>query len=1220
MSSPNEYNEHLDKLRPSDHSLSVASGTQVPNQIPDLDQHLQMDEQMLPQTAPDPNSITGLGQDIEDFFSENPAEAARESEQAAMDREANEDDFEGGAVSGDEAEMLEESTAMDEENAAASGGSLLPTAAVLPEQSEQQLATPRPTESPEAKSAPLSSVNTPNGADIEMGNTPHSNKASVKQEPRIEEEPVIKQEPVSVTDIRSDDDEIFMIKPPSRRTWNSKNKTSGSPKPVSIVDATGDTDDETTSIPVRNGGLQKFPTPPDDAELIAMLQPVIEEVRPNGQLPQREPEEPALFVDGSNLEGTAQQEDAQEERIYHSNDDFEDEDNVRDDPTYTPDGAAPAPSSHRERSAPSQRKSGGSKPKTAREWHKRRQANLKPSQRRGTAWKLQELEKLHERIKAGTRKRKAPRPTNQPDRKRVDPRVFLGGGTDNPVSPRRSGRGGQPQNSSTTKKHWWKMFLEQNHGIDLHKSTKDKNILLEKSRTFGYRRMGPSGKSTWRLAGMPTTLLPHQVIGVAFMTERECSEDGPRGSICADDMGMGKTIQTIGVMYANPPSPEHVAAGKTATLIVVPSSILKQWLAELQLHAGDYGQKVLEYHSSDDSNTIAKMKMHDIVLTTYWELFTSLPQPSKQTVQDWIAMRPKVDLFKKYQQWVEDHKDQKGPLHQIDWYRIVLDEGHYIKNYMSRTSRAAVDLEGEHRLILSGTPIMNSYEEFHPLLRFLREPITYNMPHEEFEEKFCGEPTDEEAVQALSILISDLIIHRTMKDELFDRPIIPLPKDHRSVTGLVAQKPELILMGAFVRRLHELKLQTFEQRDERRRLKHPFANLTRQRQLSASPDIVSRQIIAVFSVAELEDLRGMMKRLRKSKSKKDMAHMLHSRLKLWIQEKKSGVYTNAAPEDDDELVCVRCKMPGDPLYTLKNCKHIFCDPCLQECVIRDTDDFDNDILRCPKCGKDFKQDDPKPIIPKGAKQAKSNAVKTAIGKGKDARKFRPMPAPNQLCYARWLEKFDQGKIDLLPSAKLLGIREQVKKWLKEAPKQKIIVFTQFRPFQTMVGCSLEQLRIKFVYLSGDMSKDQRKKALKIFREDGSVNVMIAGLKCGGLGLNLAFANRVIIAEMWWNTCIDSQAFGRVFRLGQLEETYYVKASVNETIDQRLLLVLQRKKATAISKAMQDDLNAEELEEVVSAGSDETFEEFLAREGADIQPDYSGATGEGFLDGDDSDSD
>jgi SNF2 family DNA or RNA helicase len=44
-----------------------------------------------------------------------------------------------------------------------------------------------------------------------------------------------------------------------------------------------------------------------------------------------------------------------------------------------------------------------------------------------------------------------------------------------------------------------------------------------------------------------------------------------------------------------------------------------------------------------------------------------------------------------------------------------------------------------------------------------------------------------------------------------------------------------------------------------------------------------------------------------------------------------------------------------------------------------------------------------------------------------------------------------------------------------------------------------------------MSLKQREKAIQMFREQKSIQIMIAGLKCGGLGLNLGFANRVIVS-------------------------------------------------------------------------------------------------------------
>jgi SNF2 family DNA or RNA helicase len=44
-----------------------------------------------------------------------------------------------------------------------------------------------------------------------------------------------------------------------------------------------------------------------------------------------------------------------------------------------------------------------------------------------------------------------------------------------------------------------------------------------------------------------------------------------------------------------------------------------------------------------------------------------------------------------------------------------------------------------------------------------------------------------------------------------------------------------------------------------------------------------------------------------------------------------------------------------------------------------------------------------------------------------------------------------------------------------------------------------------------MSLKQREKAIQMFREQKNMQIMVAGLKCSGLGLNLSFANRVIVS-------------------------------------------------------------------------------------------------------------
>lgn len=55
-----------------------------------------------------------------------------------------------------------------------------------------------------------------------------------------------------------------------------------------------------------------------------------------------------------------------------------------------------------------------------------------------------------------------------------------------------------------------------------------------------------------------------------------------------------------------------------------------------------------------------------------------------------------------------------------------------------------------------------------------------------------------------------------------------------------------------------------------------------------------------------------------------------------------------------------------------------------------------------------------------------------------------------------------------------------------------------------------------------MSDDARNASLNNFRDDADIKVLIASLKCGGEGLNLTMACRVIVIDLWWNQCAEQQ--------------------------------------------------------------------------------------------------
>lgn len=77
------------------------------------------------------------------------------------------------------------------------------------------------------------------------------------------------------------------------------------------------------------------------------------------------------------------------------------------------------------------------------------------------------------------------------------------------------------------------------------------------------------------------------------------------------------------------------------------------------------------------------------------------------------------------------------------------------------------------------------------------------------------------------------------------------------------------------------------------------------------------------------------------------------------------------------------------------------------------------------------------------------------------------------------------------------------------------------------------------------------------------------MRCGGQSLNLTNANRVILIDIWWNQAAEEQAFGRVFRLGQIQETHYVRILARDTVDETIK-DKQSGKCRAIDRTLQDD--------------------------------------------------
>lgn len=147
---------------------------------------------------------------------------------------------------------------------------------------------------------------------------------------------------------------------------------------------------------------------------------------------------------------------------------------------------------------------------------------------------------------------------------------------------------------------------------------------------------------------------------------------------------------------------------------------------------------------------------------------------------------------------------------------------------------------------------------------------------------------------------------------------------------------------------------------------------------------------------------------------------------------------------------------------------------------------------------------------------------------------------------------------ILPSAKTMAAKVQILTWLDEAPDCKIIVYTQFLPMIRIMGKVCVAEGWGYLNYAGNMSQCAREKALKEFAEKTDKRVMLMSLKCGGLGLNIVAASRVILMDPWWNDAVEQQAFCRVFRIGQTNETRLTRLCIKNSMDSAMFAVKERK--------------------------------------------------------------
>ncbi|KAK4191938.1 putative SWI/SNF-related matrix-associated actin-dependent regulator of chromatin subfamily A member 3-like 1 [Podospora australis] len=417
-------------------------------------------------------------------------------------------------------------------------------------------------------------------------------------------------------------------------------------------------------------------------------------------------------------------------------------------------------------------------------------------------------------------------------------------------------------------------------------------------------------------AKLRATLLPYQLQGLSWLTAKENPSFPPAGSpqsvqlwkcdsqgrynnigtnftvkkapsllsggILADDMGLGKTVQIISLI---------MTGGPGTTLIVAPVGVMSNWEQQIHRHVlEEHAPKVFIYHGTSRSDA-KSLKKYGVVVTSYGTLTSEVANG--------------------------------GPLALLNWRRIVLDEGHTIRNAKTKAALAACALNAKSRWVLTGTPIINNIRDLHSLLKFLR--ITGGIEQADVFNSVIARPLalgESRAEALLQSLMKDLCLRRRKDMKFVDLKLPPKTEYIHRITFWPDEKRKYeALLSEAQGALEEF--QSKSNKGQSGRFQGVLERLLRLRQTCNHWTLCKDRITDLLKLLEDTEVVELNAKNRA---------LLQQALQLVIESQEE---------------CPVCIEPmKSPVIT--HCKHVYCRPCISKVI---------EIQhKCPMCRANLAED------------------------------------------------------------------------------------------------------------------------------------------------------------------------------------------------------------------------------------------------------------------------
>jgi SNF2 family DNA or RNA helicase len=670
--------------------------------------------------------------------------------------------------------------------------------------------------------------------------------------------------------------------------------------------------------------------------------------------------------------------------------------------------------------------------------------------------------------------------------------------------------------------------------------------------------------------GIKVKLLPHQVEGLEWMKERELGtrKKGtvPKGGILADDMGLGKTLQSISLIVSNPKptttedrdkdAPKIPSKTDKCTLVVAPLALIRQWELEIKEKVEESRQlRVCVHHGPQRTKRFEDLRKYDVVITTYQILVSEHGNSS------------------------EDINGLKVGCFGINWYRVILDEAHTIKNRNAKATKACYALSSVYRWCLTGTPMQNNLDELQSLIKFLGiKPFDDLREWKEQIDRPMKNGRGDVAIKRLQAYLKIFMKRRTKEILKRDGALNPGGKPsapgEASSTGfkVTERKVEKVLAEFSAEERHfYVKLEQRTDKTLKRMMegdKVSYASalvmLLRLRQACNHPELVKGNLGKDSEAFGGEAGLGMPTP-RKAASKVANAEMDEMAMLfggLGVASAKCDICQEDLSKDLAAKGATRCHDCGSFIIDdMPKSKSLSKKLHGAKSRRRSGDEAVKDVepARQPRrirnrprvLDSDDEENKGDWVVPEGERGAKqlgkaggtddenaegggewlgSEEENSDDGHPESPTNVRYMGTKREGKKVYSISGSDDSDSDIeaeVASASdgethlaTLTSSAKIKQLLRilnnEAAEHKFIVFSQFTSMLDLIEPFLENDGLDFTRYDGSMRNDLREASLNKLRNDKSCRVLLCSLKCGSLGLNLTAATRVVILEPFWN--------------------------------------------------------------------------------------------------------